>query len=81
MQSYDIHAHYHKGINKMASYTRGTKRIDYIFTTKNLVDKTTASGFLSFYDGIETDHRGSFVDFDASKLFRDRTQKLHTYTQ
>ena len=77
----DIHAHYHAGINNMASYARGTKRIDFIFTTKNLVEKTTASGFLAFYDGIETDHRGSFIDFDATKLFKDKTETLYSHTQ
>jgi hypothetical protein len=44
----DIHAHYHKGITNMASYARGTKRIDFILTTKDLGEKTTASGFLAF---------------------------------
>ena len=77
----DIHAYHHERINNIASYARGTKRIDFIFTTKNLVEKTTASGFLAFYDGIETDHRGSFVDFDADKLFKDKTPSLHTHTQ
>ena len=77
----DIHAHYHEGINNMATYARGTKRIDFIFTSKNLVEKTTASGFLAFYDGVETDHRGSFIDFDATKLFTDKTETLYSHTQ
>ena len=74
----DIHAHQHKEINNMATYARGTKRINFILITKNLVEKSTASGFLAFYDGIETDHRGSFVDFDANKLFRVKTARPRT---
>jgi hypothetical protein len=77
----DIHAHHHQGINDIATYARGTKRIDFILLSKNLIEKTTASGFLAFYDGIETDHRGSFVDFDADMLFKDKTPVLHTQAQ
>jgi hypothetical protein len=77
----DIHAHHHKGINNMATYARGTKRINFILVTKNLVEKTTASGFLAFYDGIELDHRGIFVDFDENKLLRDKTPTMQSHAQ
>jgi hypothetical protein len=62
----DIHAHQHEGINNLA---------------KKLVDKATASEYLAFYDGMETYHRGSFVDFDADKLFRDKTATPHSHAQ
>ena len=74
----DIHAHHHEGINNIATYARGSKRIDFILTSKTLLPKTTASGFLAFYDGIETGHRGSFVDFDADMLFQGKTPSPYT---
>ena len=77
----DIHAYHHEGINNIATYARGSKRIDFILTSKTLVQKTTASGFLAFYDGIESNHRGSFVDFDADRLFKGKTTKIYTQAQ
>ena len=74
----DIHAYHHDGINNIATYARGSKRIDFILISKTLVQKTTSSGFLAFYDGIESDHRGCFVDFNAYLLFKGKTLTLHT---
>jgi hypothetical protein len=75
----DIHAHRCPNISNMATYARGSKRIDFILISKNLVNKVTGAGFLPFFQGIESDHRGAFVDFDEKQLFHGKTPVLYTH--
>jgi hypothetical protein len=60
----DIHAHQCPNISNMATYATGSKRIYFMLISKNLVDIVTGAGFLPFFQGIESDHRGAFVDSD-----------------
>jgi hypothetical protein len=66
----DTHSHQHGTID-ISTYTRGTKRLDYIFVTPRLVDHILRSGYESFHARIASDHRGYFVDFDLAG-FLDR---------
>jgi hypothetical protein len=66
----DAHSHQH-GILNITTYTRGTKRLDYVFVTPRLVDHILRSGYESFHARITSDHRGYFVDF-ALAGFLDR---------
>jgi hypothetical protein len=66
----DAHSHQH-GIVEITTYTRGTKRLDYVFVTPRLVDHILRSGYESFHARIASDHRGYFVDF-ALAGFLDR---------
>jgi hypothetical protein len=66
----DAHGHQH-GIIDTNTYTRGTKRLDYVFVTPRLVDHILRSGYESFHARIASDHRGYFVDF-ALAGFLDR---------
>jgi hypothetical protein len=75
----DIHAHRCPNISNMATYSRGSKRIDFILISKNLVDTVTGAGFLPFFQGIESDHRGAFVNFDEKQLFHGKTPLLYTH--
>ena len=66
----DAHSHQH-GIVDITTYTRGTKRLDYVFVTPRLVDHILRSGYEPFHARIASDHRGYFVDF-ALEGFLDR---------
>jgi hypothetical protein len=66
----DVHSHQH-GTVDISTYTRGSKRLDYVFVTPRLVDHILRSGYESFHARITSDHRGYFVDF-ALAGFLDR---------
>jgi hypothetical protein len=66
----DVHSHQH-GVVDTTTYTRGKKRLDYVFVTPRLIDHILRSGYESFHARIASDHRGYFVDF-ALAGFLDR---------
>jgi hypothetical protein len=66
----DAHEQQHGTVN-ISTYTRGSKRLDYVFVTPRLVDHILRSGYESFHARIASDHRGYFVDF-ALAGFLDR---------
>jgi hypothetical protein len=66
----DAHGHQH-GTVDFTTYTRGRKRLDYVFVTPRLVDHLLRSGYEPFHTRITSDHRGCFVDF-ALAGFLDR---------
>jgi hypothetical protein len=66
----DAHEHQH-GTVDITTYTRGVKRLDYVFVTPRLVKHILRSGYESFHARISSDHRGYFVDFDLAG-FLDR---------
>ena len=73
----DIIATRHQQATNTATYSRGTKRIDFILISENIAPAVTRCGLLPFYEGIHSDHRGSFIDLDARILFQDRTPQLY----
>jgi hypothetical protein len=66
----DAHEHQHGTID-ITTYTRGVKRLAYIFITPRLVKQILRSGYESFHTRIASNHRGYFVDFDLAG-FLDR---------
>ena len=73
----NIHAQRCPDIDKLATYARRTKRIDFVLTLQKLVELVTGAGFLPFYEGIESDHRGAFANFDEQQLFNGKTPTLY----
>jgi 1,2-phenylacetyl-CoA epoxidase PaaB subunit len=66
----DAHERQH-GTVDITTYTKGVKRLDYVFVTPRLVDHILRSGYEPFHTRIASDHRGYFVDF-AQAGFLDR---------
>jgi hypothetical protein len=64
----DAHGHQH-GIVDITTYTRGIKRLDYVFVTPRLVNHILRSGYEPFHSRIASDHRGYFVDFALAGFF------------
>jgi hypothetical protein len=61
----DAHEHQHGTVN-ITTYTRGVKRLNYVFVTPRLVNHKLQSGYEPFHTRIASDHRGYFVDFDLA---------------
>jgi hypothetical protein len=66
----DAHSNQHSTVD-ITTYTRGKKRLDYVFVTPRLVDHILRSRYELFHAQITSDHRGYFVDF-ALAGFLDR---------
>ena len=66
----DAHGHQHGEVD-IKTYTRGHKRLDYVFVTPRMVDHILRSGYEAFHARIASDHRGYYVDF-ALAGFLDR---------
>jgi exonuclease III len=47
---------------RLATYTRGRKRIDYILTSQALVQYVSRVGYLAFFKSNNSNHRGMFLD-------------------
>jgi hypothetical protein len=45
------------------------QRIDFILGTEHALQSVHRRGALAYNDGIVSDHRGLFVDFDPTTLF------------
>ena len=69
----DIMAHFHPIADEVATYSRGTKRLDYIFCTPNLLSSIISSGVEPFNEHIHSDHRSLFVDWDEQRLFGSKS--------
>jgi exonuclease III len=65
----DVISHHHSINNEVATYSRGTKRLDYVFCTANLVPAVVSCGIAPFNEHICSDHRSIFVDWDEASIF------------
>ena len=50
------------------TYSRGSKRLDYIFVSPPILDYVDICGIEPFHSVIHNDHRGLFVDLDLQGL-------------
>ena len=66
----------HKEASYPATYIRGTKRIDGIFVSYQIVHTVLRTGLTPFHTFFQGDHRAVYVDFSANLLFRSNTYEL-----
>jgi hypothetical protein len=62
----DTFSHIANSPCNIPTHTRGSKRIDYIFTSQNLLPYVKKMGYLSFYEANDSDHRGLFIDLNQN---------------
>eukprot|EP00978_Attheya_sp_CCMP212_P030625 scaffold113228_cov40-Attheya_sp.AAC.2 len=62
------------------TYIRGKKTVDHAYGSPRLGKSLERAGFLAFNDGIVTDHRGFFLDFNRKTLFGGNDQNLESVT-
>lgn len=58
------------------TYVRGSKRINYALLSSDLVPAIQSCGYEPFQKMFKSDHRGMFLDFNTSMLFRNETLKM-----
>ena len=72
----DVMTHFHPIAGEVPTYARGSKRLDYVFCTQNVLSSITACGIEPFNQNILSDHRGIFVDWDEPSLFGSATSPM-----
>jgi len=60
-----------------STYTRGKRRLDYVFVTPNVMVSVERSCMLPFHTIFGGDHRPILIDFDARQLFGDDSYEVH----
>jgi hypothetical protein len=64
----DPHAIHHGTDQEPSTYSRGTKRLDYIFVSPSVLPFIQKCGIDPFHQILYTDHRGLFIDADIKGL-------------
>jgi hypothetical protein len=60
----------HGSDNQPSTYKRGSKRIDYILTSRRIAEYVTASGILPYNHLVPSDHKALFIDVDIQGYLR-----------
>ena len=58
------------------TYQGGREQIDHIYGCPTVAAHTTRAGVLPFHYGIDTDHRGLYVDIDVYNIFKSNTAEI-----
>ena len=64
----EVIQHQHGTTDEPPTYARGSRRLDYVFCTPNLVPSIVSCGILPYSEIIDSDHRAIYVDFCTSTL-------------
>eukprot|EP00957_Ditylum_brightwellii_P178519 13598535-Ditylum_brightwellii.AAC.1 len=56
------------GMHSPNNHIKGSHVVDFIFVTEDGIDPTEEIGMLPFEEGINSDHRGIFVDTNQKFL-------------
>ena len=65
----DVFTHHTDLECNISTFTKGSKRIDYIFATYKTLKYVKNVGYLNFYeDKMGTDHRGCFIDLSEDMI-------------
>ena len=59
-------AHFHGLENEVSTYSRGRRRVDFIFISQQIIPFVRHCGYEPFNEHIFSDHRLMFVDLDKS---------------
>ena len=65
----DVVHHMHGQQPNFRTYDKGSKVIDYVLVSEEVLDCVVEAGYLPFQFRMESDHRGIFVDVDTAMLF------------
>jgi hypothetical protein len=64
----DVYTTMNQDYTEFPTQQRGSRKIDYMFCTRNLIPYIVKSGYIRFNDGFDSDHRGVFCDISHSIL-------------
>jgi hypothetical protein len=68
----DIYTTMNQDYSEFPTQQRGSKKIDYMFCTRNLIPFIRKSGYVRFNDGFDSDHRAIFCDISHEILGDNR---------
>jgi hypothetical protein len=71
----DVWSYKYPGV-EFNTHHPGSKRIDYVLVTPNLIPGVKSVGCFPFKYRGKSDHRGLYIDFDTQVLFGNATHKL-----
>ena len=61
---------------KINTHIHGSKQIDFFLGTQALTESVEKAGILPFYDSIDSDHRGMYIDINKHQLFRGEIHNI-----
>ena len=67
-QLIDMFHHHHGVYPSFETFDLGRKRLNYIIGSSSLLPLLMKCGYLAFYHGIPSDHRGLFIDFSLEMV-------------
>eukprot|EP00978_Attheya_sp_CCMP212_P008857 scaffold20822_cov52-Attheya_sp.AAC.3 len=65
------------GMDSPCTYNRGSKTIDYILGTEDIIRAVRRGVMLKFKDGIDSDHQGLWIDICILQAFRGDIHEIH----
>ena len=72
--------HEHPHLTEVATYSRGSKRLDYILGSPEVAHALLSCGYEPFNYRYHTDHRAYFLDLDTQLLFGATIQPLAKFS-
>ena len=75
LQLEDIHKVRQQPIPK-TTYTRESKRLDYIFMSRNLVGTVRKAGYMPIHDGVISDHRICYIECNLKAFMGGNINKI-----
>jgi hypothetical protein len=64
----DLYTEKHEDYQEFPTHENGSKKIDYLLCTRNLVKHITKVGYLHYEEAFESDHRAVFCDISEDIL-------------
>jgi hypothetical protein len=68
----DVYQHFHEDETEFPTHKNGSRVIDYIFGSTNILQYINRTGYVQFNECFESDHRAVFCDL-SKLLFEDNT--------
>jgi hypothetical protein len=64
----DMYTTIHEDYENFPTHSNGSKRIDYMLCSTNVLPYVNKVGYIKFHEGLVSDHRAIFCDIDESIL-------------
>jgi len=77
----DVHMYLHNLDTDIPTHIRGTKRIDFILATANILPYIIHGGILPYHFLLSTDHRSLYIDIELKKFLRCQPPTTTLYIQ
>jgi hypothetical protein len=72
----DMYTSIHEDYENFPTHINGSKRIDYILCSPNLLRFVNKVGYIKFHEAMDSNHRAVFCDLDQSLLDAEKDDNL-----